>query len=249
MNVPGQGASGDGARVPRRSAHDPADNLHMFGTLRLLLPVLGASAPNFLLAGLFLVTWVRPELIGGKIIAYCMLIMMLEFVVVHSSAFMGNVVLAPGKGSGEKAKAIIGLGAFYTLFVGGWALAFRTWWPLVSFWMLTLNRLLGVILKVAPSGKERELMRRGWAASVAYYLGFVMLTTLLPVPRFGITDEIIRAQGLPGSGEWISHPEKVVAFGFLYFLANGVSELFQHGWTASGIPKERDGGSDAREAA
>ena len=201
----------------------------MFQHARFLLPVLGASAPNFILAAMFLVTWIDPYRLGEKMVAYLMLVMMLEFIVVHSSAFMGNVAFA-GASRANKIKSMLGLGAFYTLFVSGFALAFKTWWPIASFWFLTFNRLAGTIFRVAPSGQERNHMQASWAVGVLFYIMFVMITTILPVPKFGITSAVRASQDLPGSGEWISHPEKVIAFGFLYFLFTGISELFNHRW-------------------
>lgn len=196
---------------------------------RILLPVLGASAPNFILAAMFLITWIDPYRLGEKMVAYLMLVMLLEFIVVHSSAFMGSVAFS-SEAPGRKAKGMLILGGFYTLFVGAFAAAFKTWWPLASFWLLTLNRLLGGMLGVAPSGREKEYMQRSWGSSVLFYVVFAGLTTVLPVPKFGITSAVRHAQDLPGSGEWISHPEKVIAFGFLYFLFSGISDLFQHRW-------------------
>lgn len=214
---------------------------------RILLPVLGAAAPNFVLAAMFLITWIDPYRFGEKMVAYLMLVMLLEFIVVHSSAFMGSVAFS-SETAGRKAKGMLLLGGFYTLFVGGFALAFKTWWPLASFWVLTLNRLLGGILGVAPSGREKEYMQRSWGAGVLFYVVFVGLTTVLPVPKFGITSAVRHTQDLPGSGEWISHPEKVIAFGFLYFLFSGISDLFHHAWmgrsTASGA-SEPASSSDA----
>jgi hypothetical protein len=197
--------------------------------LHLGLPVVGAASPNLLLAGLFLVTWIWPTAAGDHMVSYCLLLMLLEFIVVHSSAFMGSVVVGKADSAG-RVKAVLGLGLFYSLFVLGFALAFKSWWPLLSFWGLTLNRLLGVIFGVAPTGREKEFMQRGWGIAVLFYVGFAFVTTFLPMPRLGLTPDVVSAQNLRGSGLWISEPWRVIAFGFLYFLASGVSELFAHRW-------------------
>jgi hypothetical protein len=148
---------------------------------------------------------------------------------------MGDVLIGT-VARGRKTSALLGLGLFYTVFVGGFSLAFRQWWPLWSFWGLTLNRLLGVILGQAPAGEEADFMRRTWAATVVFYLVFTFATALLPVPRLGVTSEVVDRIGLPGSGLWIDQPWRVLAFGFLYFTAVGISELSGHRW-AGGVPR------------
>lgn len=121
----------------------------------------GSAAGDLLLAGLFLVTWIAPESQFALPLRAAMLTMLLEFVVVHSTAFMGNVALRTDSRH-RRATAIVGLGGFYTLFVGGFALAFRTWQPLMSFWGLTLNRSLGVLLDPAPTERQELRIRKGY---------------------------------------------------------------------------------------
>lgn len=66
-----------------------------------------------------------------------------------------------------------------------------------------------------------------------FYLAFVFVTTLLPMPKLGITPAVVDAQDLPGSGLWIDEPHRVIAFGFLYFSTWGISELYAHRWAAA----------------
>jgi len=126
--------------------------------------------------------------------------------------------------------AIVGLGLFYSLFVAGFALAFKTWWPFVAFWVLTANRLLGILVGQAPEGEEKALIQGGWAVTCVTYLVFVFATTLLPIPTLGITDAVVARQDLPGSGLWVDQPHRVIAFGFFYFATVGWSELYSHAW-------------------
>ena len=108
--------------------------------------------------------------------------MLLEFIVVHSGGFAGVVMfgdLAPR----SKVTALAGLGLFYTLFVGAFALAFHTWWPLASFWGLMANRMMSGLIGQAAPGEEKALAQRGWAAGAVFYLLFAFATTLPPIPR------------------------------------------------------------------
>ena len=63
-----------------------------------------------------------------------------------------------------------------------------------------------------------------WGLSVVFYLGAVFATLILPVPHFGITHSGAH-YGIPGSGEWVSHPQIPIAAGLLYFSALGVSKV------------------------
>ena len=135
---------------------------------------------------------------------------------------------------GKKALSILGVGLFYTLFVGGIALAFRRWWPLVVFWGLTLNRLTPVLFGQGPRGQEKTFVQRGWGVGAVLYIVGIFATTLVPLPRLGITRAVAQAQDLPGSGLWIDQPWRVLAFGFLYFAGWGLSELYAHRWLPAG---------------
>ncbi len=57
----------------------------------------------------------------------------------------------------------------------------------------------------------------------AYVFG-VFATIVLPVPRLGITPEVVAGQGFTSSGAWIEEPQRVIAFGVLYFTILGLFE-------------------------
>ena len=88
-----------------------------------------SALPSFALSVLFLVTWIAPAAFGDKMISYLMLVMLMEFINVHAAGFMGNAIISDADRT-RKATMIIGLGLFYTLFVGAFAFAFKQWWPL-----------------------------------------------------------------------------------------------------------------------
>jgi hypothetical protein len=213
------------------------------GRFTITLPGLGDALPDFGMAVVFLITWIAPHTFGERAVAWLMLTMLIEFINVHSSAFIGQIIIGKAVPA-EKLKGLVVVGSFYTLFIAGFALAFKTWWPVVSFWAQTLNRSMGAMLGQAPSGLEKKYLQAAWASAVLFYVVFVGVTTVLPIPPLGITRPVVHALHLPGSGEWISHPQKVIAFGFLYFLATAISELFGHRWMinapdANARPTER----------
>jgi hypothetical protein len=192
-----------------------------------------SALPSFILSGMFLITWIAPNALGEKMISYLMLIMLLEFINVHAAGFMGNTIISENSRQ-KKALTIIGLGVFYTLFVGGFALAFNQWWPIWAFWGLILNRLLGVLLGKAPTGQEKTMLQTSWGIGVFCYVMLVFATVILPVPAFGVTSEVIANQGFTMRGLWIDEPNRMMAFGFLYFAVIGLTELNSYRWTFQG---------------
>lgn len=198
------------------------------------------AAGDLGLAALFLVSWLAPGDALALPLQVLLLTMLLEFIVVHSTGFMGMAALAPGSSS-RRAQIILGLGLLYTLFVGGFAYGFRTWSPLIAFWGLTLNRSLGVLLTSPPAGREELQMRKGWAAVTMTYLLAVGVTTVFPVPSFGITRAVVSAADLPSSGLWVSEPYRVAAAGVLHFGLSGLSALWGHRWISDrSIPRRSE---------
>ncbi len=188
-----------------------------------------AAAPDLALGVVFLVAWVAPSLLREHAVSLLVQLVLFEFIVIHSSAFMGGVITS-NMGRPRKTAALLLLSGFYSVLIGGFAGMFRSLAPLVSFWGLSLNRILGVLIGQAPSGEERTFLRKNWAVSVSCYILFAGVTTLLPLPALGLTREVLASEHLPWSGLWADHPHKAVAFGFLYFLSVGLSELGGHAW-------------------
>jgi hypothetical protein len=187
------------------------------------------ALPDLAFSVVFLVTWIRPDALGEFMVRWLLLVMLMEFIVLHSAALMGTVALAPGSRA-RRGLAILGFAVLYTLFAGAFSLAFKSWWPLASFWALTLNRLLGVLIGQVPDEEQKAFVMRGWSAGIAFYVLGCFATVFLPVPALGLTPAVVAAQHIPGKGLWVEQPHKVIAFGFLYFLLTAWSEANAHAW-------------------
>ncbi|HEV8583989.1 MAG TPA: hypothetical protein VGT02_03360 [Methylomirabilota bacterium] len=184
-----------------------------------------AAVPNFVLAGTFVVTWVSPPALGERMVAYLVLVMLVELVTVHSSGLLMGFAVSDFERA-VKVPVVAGLALVYTALLGGFSLAFGTWWPLVTFWLLTANRLLGPLLAGrARSESEKTYVYFGWGFGAVAYLVSAGVTTMLPVPRLGVTRAVVAAQELPGEGLWVDEPHRALAFGVLYFTVVGLWEL------------------------
>jgi len=201
-----------------------------------LATLINASA-DLGFAGVFLLTWLAPDTFGHETVKFLMLVMMMEFIVVHSSAFMGNVVVSRAN-RGARATALVGFGLFYSLFAVGFAVAFKTRWPITMFWGQTLNRLLGVLFGQVPDEEQKAFIQRSWVAGVLFYLLGAFVTIILRIPRLGVTAAIVAAQHITATGLWPEQPQRVLAFGVIYFVLTGWSDLKGHTW-ASGIKVAR----------
>lgn len=180
--------------------------------------------PDLVLAGAFLVTWIAPFALGIDSVKHYLLLVLLEFIVIHSAAFMGNAAMATSRPT-KRVLSTLGFGVFYSLFAGGFSAAFKTWWPLIAFWGLTLNRLVSYVAARTLSPDDQKAVQQSWGLSAALYLGAVFLTLFTPVPSFGITKEVLPALHLPGSGLWIEQPGRAMAVGVIYFGGQAAFEI------------------------
>ena len=86
-------------------------------------------------------------------------------------------------------------------------------------------------LGLGIAGDEGQLLVARSVIGTTLFIAVVVASSLLPFPRFGITDEIASAQRTPGSsGLWVDEPHRAIGAGALYFLALGVVELLFLSW-------------------
>ncbi len=178
---------------------------------------LAAALPDAVTAGFFLIVWLAPMALGESAVRNAMLIMLVEFLVVHASGFLGGFAFGGKISRFKRVLAMLGFSMFYLGFVAAFALVFNEWWPLPVFGWLLLGKFAGALSHRAPSAEQSQRMIGNWGLGVLFYIGGVFLTLLLPMPRLGLTLELQPAFGLPGSGLWVDQPQRVIAFGVLYF--------------------------------
>jgi hypothetical protein len=185
--------------------------------MRNVLPRLLAALPDAVTAALFLIAWIEPSIPGPEYVKNLMLVMLIEFIVMHSSAFYSIIAADDGDSPIKRSLFLIGLSAFYLTFVAAFAFAFDSTWPLFAFAWLFVSRFIHLWVHPAENGAETGRMMALWGASAFAYLVGAFATAILPLPALGITPAFINSMHLTGSGEWIERPYTVLAFGALYF--------------------------------
>jgi hypothetical protein len=218
--------------APRKQPMDDQPNLPANRLARFI-----AAAPDMATSTLYVWTWIDPLHFGNDMVKSLMLVMLMEFLVVHSGAFIGLTVLSDSATRGQKTVAIVGFGAFYMLFAGAFSLAFHSWWPALSFLWLLGARFAMVWLTPLPKADEVQRQTTLWGLSVMAYLASVFAGVLLPIPQWGITEDVLPTLALPGSGLWIEQPQTVIVGGALYFALVAWSKYAYRGsWAKNAKP-------------
>lgn len=179
----------------------------------LLFHRLAAAGPDAVTAGVFLTLWISPLALGASGVRNAVLVMLVEFVLIHAAGFLGGLLLNPALPRGRRVLVLAGFAGFYLMFVGAFMLAFQEWWPVLVFGWLILGKF-GLIVTGRGASEAQASV---WGMSALIYLLGAFATILLPLPRLGVGAEVVGQLGLPGSGLWVEQPHRVLAFGFLYF--------------------------------
>lgn len=172
----------------------------------------------------FLATWLRPDSPPAAPVAFLLLIMLVEFILIHGTVWLETVWFSRNSVSG-RLKTMTAVSGLYMLFGVGMSVGFSSWFPILAVAILGANRMLSVIFDPHPDPVDRKAAERRWARDVGLYLLAVFSTIFVPYPELGIDAAHVAGLGLPGSGHWISEPHTVMAAGFLYFGARAFFEL------------------------
>jgi hypothetical protein len=184
-----------------------------------VIPRVFAALPDALTSAVFLVGWIAPDVVGAPRLKNLMLTMLIEFIVMHSSAFYAVILGMDDLSRLKRSLFLIGLSAFYLMFVLGFSLGFDSTWPIWAFGWLFLSRFWHLWVTPTQDGADGSRLMTSWLVSAMAYLAGAFLTILLPLPRLGITPEVIAAMQLSPktSGLWVEQPWVVLAFGGFYF--------------------------------
>jgi len=179
-----------------------------------------AALPDGITAAVFVLVWLFPFALDEVSVKTGLLVMLLEFFLIHATGFFTAIGGSAKVSRAWRMLALTGLTLFYLVMVGAFAWSFGEWWPVFAFLWLAVGKAAWAWGTRDGDGDGDNAMMMpmvAWAGSVVAYLGGAFLTTLVPVPRLGMTEAVQPRFGLEGGGLWIDEPHRVVAFGVVYF--------------------------------
>jgi hypothetical protein len=191
--------------------------------LQLWSGALSSALPCFYLSWVLLNVWRDPMAWNeGEWVRLGLGLLILEFVLLHSGAFMAAVI-ARQQALGKKLQYLFGLFAFYSLMVLGFALSLDSSSLLWIFAGVCAGRL---ITAISNASEGAELMMARSANGVLLYILVVFATVLLPIPQWGIDAQVL-ADAYPhrGGGLWEREPHRAIAGATVYFFLLGIAEI------------------------
>jgi hypothetical protein len=176
-----------------------------------------AALPDAASATVFMALWIAPLAFGGSGVRNAMLVMLVEFILVHATGFLGVAAFAGNASRLRKVGMLAGFGVLYLVFIAAFSSAFDAWWPFLAFGWLLLGKLGIVFGARDAAGLSARDAPQAWAMSALAYIVAVFATLFLPLPRLGLEQAVLEPLQLPGSGVWVEQPHRVIAAGALYF--------------------------------
>jgi hypothetical protein len=186
---------------------DPKDTLPLANRV-------AASAIDLVTAGVFLFCWVWPIPWRKTLPAELGFIIGVEFLVIHAGFFIARAPIV----------AAVVLTLAYS--AAAWAVfsfaGVSAWLAFGAFAWLLLDRITSVLS--GPQGQMERQWRQNyfWSCSMAFYIGGAFIALFVWIPPLGLGWYPTRR--LPG---WSMEVESVMAWGFLYFTALGLTKLFE----------------------
>ena len=177
-----------------------------------------AGVYEFLLAGVYLFYWLFPVFYEYQLLKTLVVIILLEFFIVHSSFFLVGRQL---KSHSEKL-VTPGLLVFYAVLVAGIGFIAGDFLLPVVFVLVSYNRIK-TIPRSWKDEMDETMFAARWLLTTVSYVLIITLVMVVPLPALGITPEVIAAQDYGNAGgEFIEKPQVAMATGFLYFLTQGI---------------------------
>lgn len=192
-----------------------------------------AALPDGITAAMFLAVWIHPFVFGELSVKTAMLTMLVEFFLIHATGFftaLGGNARIPDR---LRIGTLLALCGFYVLMIGAFAWAFGEWWPLLAFAWLVVGKALWA--RGGETGDDAMMWKMAaWAGSVAAYLFAVAVTSIVPLPRLGMSGELQPRFGFSDSmsGAWVEQPQSVVAMGVLYFGLLCAAKVLAARWSS-----------------
>lgn len=180
------------------------------------IAALSAAVPDLGFVAVALTTWIAPSVLPAGTMRWLGNVMAFEFVILHAA---GVVIIAGSKRSGRaRWVARAGLLTFYTLLASWISYGIGAWWPIATFALLMVNQFLPFLRESASHDRQRQFAIR-WITATLIWLGATLVTSIVPVPRLGLTESVVAILGPGGDGLWEREPHRLVVATAIYFGA------------------------------
>jgi len=192
----------------------------MIITQRPSVWTVAAGLPEFALGAAFAVTWRDPSTLGVEWVGYAMMLVILEFILIHANAFLGwRAMLAPTPR--DRLRAIAGFGGIYLLFGIGISLAFHSWGPVLAVVTLTATRLWSALRDPPPTELARAWFGGQVGLNAVLYLLLAACTVFLPIPELGVKSWMYESSS-SDPGLWEVHPQLPVFMACVFYSVRGL---------------------------
>lgn len=201
----------------------PGDRSHLL--LRAVLAIT-AGGPLLVLAGTQMAVWIAPASVaGGSWVKLAVMLVILEFLLLHSGAFMslGPLMFA---NRGYRFAWFLGFGLFYALMIWGASSYVDGHYVAWLLGVVMVSRLFTLVLLDDRRGTLVMFVRSAIGMTL---LVLTTLLCLLPWPELGL-DEAVRYRVFGSQDDTLSEsPQRFIAWGIGYFTLMGLVECFI-GW-------------------
>jgi hypothetical protein len=198
-----------------------------------ILSRFSASIPDAITAAFYFTAWVAPSLLGPQWVRSLLAAIVIEFLVMHASAFYGFGIAKRDDRLSKRA-AILGiLTCAYLVPITAIAIFMQTIAPVLSFIWLFTSRFAFILLNPATATEETKRVQWLWAASIVTYFAGVILTNKLPLPALGLTPDFVASLSISGHPNPNAQPPQLtIAFGLLYFVVQACAKFYFAGFAA-----------------
>lgn len=184
-----------------------------------------AAAPDFTLALIFLLAWIAPRLFGLESVQNLILVLVFEFVILHSAAVLVAVLLGGFSAQGGRTTLVV-VSLFYLLFGVGFSFIIGAYWPVIAIVVLTINRMMTLRQTLEGPRRKRYGVIVAWALTFGAYIAAMIVGAVFPWPALGLDAEVVAFLTDRASGSMVEVPQSSMAFGVLYYGGLGLADWF-----------------------
>jgi len=193
-----------------------------------------AAFPDFVIAAVIFSFWCTPTFFPRDTLGTLAVVVLVDVILAIISLPMASFVFASGPKL-TRALYILGFAVAFSipaLVVGA------SWLWLGGIWIVTANRLSGLLRVDEPTEEDIYAFYKGCCAALGLFFLCCIVAAYLPMPRFGFA-LLVLPQTRLGFSRLFVDPVATTALACLYYTAMGISELFENRWAPPDPPRRQ----------